>query len=94
MFTFTDDVYCIREPGKSVQRLPIRWQLRSSVIELAPVQSRTAISKPVNPFDELDRLFERMQQNVEEAVQWWEQESFESEGGPGTVQIDHEDVLA
>lgn len=35
-----------------------------------------------------------MQQNVEEAVQWWEQESFESEGGPGTVQIDHEDVLA
>jgi HSP20 family protein len=49
------------------------------------------MSKPVNPFDELDRLFERMQENVEEAAQWWEQEPFEGEFGPGTVQIDLEE---
>lgn len=49
------------------------------------------MAKPVNPFDELDRLFERMQQNVEEAARWWEQEPFEGEFGPGTVQIDLED---
>lgn len=49
------------------------------------------MAKPVNPFDELDRLFERMQQNVEEAAQWWDREPFEDEFDPGTVQIDLED---
>ena len=30
------------------------------------------MSTPTNPFEELERLFERMQANVTEAARWWE----------------------
>lgn len=30
------------------------------------------MASPSNPFDELDRLFDQLQRNVEEAARWWE----------------------
>jgi len=51
------------------------------------------MTNPKNPFRELDRLFERMQENVEEASRWWESEPLvgtEQDSGP--VKIDLEDT--
>lgn len=45
-----------------------------------------------NPFKDLERLFEQMQENIEESRGWWEQESLPS-GGAETrsVKVDLED---
>lgn len=45
-----------------------------------------------NPFRELERLFEQMQENVEEAGRWWESEPFASGGGEtASAKVDIED---
>ncbi|MEF8852745.1 MAG: Hsp20/alpha crystallin family protein [Haloarculaceae archaeon] len=46
-----------------------------------------------NPFDELERLFEQMERNFEDAAQWWENDG-PSRGLPGTrsVRVDVEDA--
>ncbi len=45
-----------------------------------------------NPFRELERLFEQMQENVEEASRWWDPERSTSEGsGTASVKVDLED---
>jgi HSP20 family protein len=46
-----------------------------------------------NPFRELERLFEQMQENVEDAGQWWQTESLPAEAGvTSSVDVDLEDV--
>lgn len=45
-----------------------------------------------NPFYELERLFEQMQENVEEVSRWWEPESIATGGVTTTsVKVDLED---
>jgi HSP20 family protein len=45
-----------------------------------------------NPFRELERLFEQMQENMEETNRWWETEPIASGGGERpSVKVDLED---
>jgi HSP20 family protein len=34
------------------------------------------MTKPANPFDELEKLFKQMQENFQEASRWWNTETF------------------
>ena len=46
-----------------------------------------------NPFRELERLFEQMQENVEDAGQWWQTEALPAEADvTPTVDVDLEDA--
>ncbi|QCC49259.1 Hsp20/alpha crystallin family protein [Halobellus limi] len=46
-----------------------------------------------NPFRELDRLFEQMQENVEEASRWWESEPLvRSDDGSSPMRVDLRDA--
>jgi len=49
------------------------------------------MAKPVNPFDELERLMERMQENFDQAARWWETEPMPELSGTRSVQVDLED---
>ncbi|MEF8856746.1 MAG: Hsp20/alpha crystallin family protein [Haloplanus sp.] len=44
-----------------------------------------------NPFDELDDLFDRMQENMEKAARMWEPETFGELPGASSMDIDLED---
>lgn len=49
------------------------------------------MSTPANPFQELERLFERMQENVEEAARWWETGPADSETMPVQIDLENRD---
>lgn len=51
------------------------------------------MARSSNPFDNLERLFDQMERNFEEAAQWWDEEST-ARGFPGgrSVRVDIEDA--
>ena len=51
------------------------------------------MANPRNPFRELDRLFEQMQENVGEASRWWESEPFaRTERDSASMRVDLRDA--
>jgi HSP20 family protein len=63
-------------------------------IKLAPrVRSNGAMARSRNPFRELERLFEQMQENLEEAGRWWQTEAIPAEADvTSSVDVDLEDA--
>lgn len=49
------------------------------------------MATPRNPFRELEWLFEQMQENVEDAGQWWESEPLFSMGKSASIRVDLEE---
>lgn len=51
------------------------------------------MANPDNPFGDLERMFEQMQENVRDAARWWEQEPIRSElPGTQTMSVDLADT--
>lgn len=47
---------------------------------------------PTNPFENLERLFEQMEENFEEAARWWESELPGTGDGTTAIRIDLKDA--
>jgi HSP20 family protein len=64
--------------------------LADRIFRLAPVLADDMSKR--NPFDELDELFDRMQENMEKAARMWEPEQLGTElSGSASMSIDLED---